>query len=446
MPDGWRNGVDIAVDDLGVIRDIVDQARQPDASVEVLPGALVPGMANLHSHAFQRGFAGLVERRSGRSEDFWSWRSLMYRFAALLDPETVADVAAQAYLEMVEAGYTSVCEFHYLHHDRNGDAYPSDEMATALIEAAEQVGIALTLLPALYRRNGFDAVAVPSQRRFIDSPEAYLNRLAALDARAASKPNISIGIAFHSLRAVPAEDIAFVLSRVEPDRPVHIHVAEQIAEVNACRDSTGQPPIAWLLAHCPVGAPWALVHATHASVPELTGVARTGATVVLCPSTEGNLADGRFAFAAYCAHRGRFGIGSDSHVTINPCEELRWLDYQNRIETGKRVPDRTGTAHRGADLWLSAAGSPASGQVAGTIAVGQRADWLVLDGEAAALAGRSGDGILDTFVFGARPGLIRDVIIGGRRVVRDGRHQHVRAIQQRYARTIARLVQEMERS
>ncbi len=432
LPDHWSGPVNIGVDRCGIIQSIGGTVP-PGETAEILRGCVIPGQANLHSHAFQRGMAGLAERRVAASDDFWGWRALMYRFAARLDPDDVSAVAAQAYLEMLWAGYTSVCEFHYLHHDRDGLPYATDRMAAALIDAARETGIALTLLPVLYRTSDFGVPALPEQRRFIQAPEAFLERLAAIGEEATA------GVAFHSLRAVPAADIDYVVARIRPEMPVHIHVAEQTAEVERCRAYTGQTPVAWLLDHCPVGKNWALVHATHVTDAEVSGLARSGATAVLCPSTEGNLADGIFPLDAYRGQGGRFGIGSDSHVTIDPAEELRWLDYGARLARRKRMPESTNSRHRGAELWLSAANTAVSGRATGTIAVGQRADWVVVDNRAAALAGRTGDEIIDTLVFGARPRLIRDVAVGGKVVVRDRRHQAATGIEERYLRTMSAL-------
>ncbi len=432
LQDHWSGPVNIGVDHRGIIQVIGAEVPQGETA-ERLPGYVIPGMANLHSHAFQRGMAGLTERNVASSGDFWGWRALMYRFAARLEPDDVRAIAAQAYLEMLRAGYTSVCEFHYLHQDCDGKPYPTDRMTAALIEAAQETGIALTLLPVLYRTGDFDAPPSREQRRFIQTPEAFLERLAAIGEEVAA------GVAFHSLRAVPAADIDYVLARIRPEMPVHIHVAEQTAEVERCRAHTGQTPVAWLLDHCPVGKNWALVHATHVSEVELAGLARSGATAVLCPSTEGNLADGIFPFDAYCAQGGRFGIGSDSHVTIDPAEELRWLDYGARLARRKRMPEGDGAPHRGAELWLSAASTAVSGRATGTIAVGQRADWVIVDNRAAVLAGRTGDEIIDTLVFGARPHLIRDVVVGGKVVIHDRRHQAATGIEERYLRTMSTL-------
>ncbi|MDE2164293.1 MAG: formimidoylglutamate deiminase [Alphaproteobacteria bacterium] len=432
LPQGWSGPTNIGVDQSGAIQSIGEEIPA-DGTAEVLRGCVMPGMANLHSHAFQRGMTGLAERQVAARDDFWGWRALMYRFAAQMEPDDVRAIAAQAYLEMLRAGYTSVCEFHYLHHGRDGVPYATDRMAAALIDAARETGIALTLLPVLYRTSDFGAAPLPEQQRFIQAPEAFLERLAAIGEE------VAVGVAFHSLRAVPAADIDYVLARILPEMPVHIHVAEQTAEVERCRAHTGQTPVAWLLDHCPVGTNWALVHATHVSDDEVAGLARSGATAVLCPSTEGNLADGIFPFDSYRAHGGRFGIGSDSHVTIDPSEELRWLDYGARLARRKRMPEGAGAPHRGAELWLSAASTAVSGHATGAIAVGQRADWVVVDNRAAALAGRSGDEIIDTLVFGSRPHLIRDVVVGGKVVLRDRRHQAATDIEERYLRTISAL-------
>lgn len=435
LPGGWASDAAVALDDHGIIREI--QAGQKKG--ERLSGAVVPGIPNLHSHAFQRGMAGLAERGSAPQKDFWAWRAVMYHFLERLEPEHVEAIAAQAYLEMVLAGYTGVCEFHYLHNDVSGRPYTEDRMAHAHIAAARTAGIALTLVPVLYRVSGFGAKeAAPGQRRFIQSPEGYLERLSALEAFVEGNQDVAIAGGFHSLRAVPPVDLSFVLARLKPELPVHIHVAEQRGEVEECLAHTGRRPVEWLLDECPVSPRWALVHATNVTEGEISRVAKSGATVALCPSTEGNLGDGIFPFWRYQALAGAFGIGTDSHVTLDPAEELRWLDYGQRLTATKR--SRGAEQQVGATLWLSAAASPVTARAAGSIDVGQHADFLVLDTSSPALAGRDGDALLDTLVFAQRPGLVRDVIVGGRHLVRDGAHAKADEIGARYRETMTWLL------
>lgn len=431
LPEDWVSGAAIALDAAGVICEI---RRQSDDG-EHLGGAVVPGIPNLHSHAFQRAMAGLAERASASHEDFWTWRTVMYRFLERLEPEHVEAIAAQAYLEMVLSGYTSVCEFHYLHNDAAGRPYTDDVMARAHIAAAQTVGIALTLVPVLYRVADFGATEPsPGQRRFIQSPELYLERLGDLLQVVQGVPDLAIAAGFHSLRAVSSQDIAFVLERISDQIPIHMHIAEQQGEVDACLAHTGCRPVQWLLENVPVSPRWALVHATHLTAAERNALAKSGATAVLCPSTEGNLGDGIFSFWDYRSEGGAFGIGTDSHVVLNPAEELRWLDHVQRLSVRRRASGSHAPVHPGAALWLGAAADAArvTARGAGQIAVGQYADWVVLDTDAPSLIGRSDDVLLDTHVFASRPGAVRDVFVGGKQIVRGGVHAHAAAITARY--------------
>jgi formimidoylglutamate deiminase len=431
LPDGWSSHAAIGLDEAGLIRDI----RPKNDGGSHLSGAVIPGMPNLHSHAFQRAMAGLAERASTTHEDFWTWRSVMYRFLARLEPEHVEAIAAQAYLEMVQSGYTSVCEFHYLHNDTAGRPYATDVMAQAHIAAAQTVGIALTLVPVLYRVADFGATEPsPGQRRFIQCPELYLERLGSLLHDAQSVAGLSIAAGFHSLRAVSTEDIAFVLERIGDQIPIHMHIAEQRGEVEACLAYTGRRPVEWLLENLPVSARWALVHATHLTAAERSALAQSGATAVLCPSTEGNLGDGIFPFWEYRSEGGAYGIGTDSHVVLNPAEELRWLDHGQRLSAMRRASSSHAPVHPGAALWLHAAADAAriTARQAGQVAIGHHADWVVLDTDAPSLIGRSDDILLDTHVFAARPGAVRDVFVGGQQIVRGGMHAKAAAITARY--------------
>lgn len=428
FPGDWGRA-DIAIDEAGVIQDI----RPGGRGGTPFAGPVVPGIPNLHSHAFQRAMAGLAERVVSAREDFWTWRQVMYRFLERLEPEHVEAIAAQAYLEMVLQGYTGVCEFHYLHNAPTGRPYNEDLMAHAHIAAAKTVGIALTLVPVLYRVRDFGASEpTEGQRRFIQTPELYLERLADLQRAADGAPGFAIAAGFHSLRAVPAADIAFVLERLNDKIPIHMHIAEQVGEVEACLGYTGRRPVQRLLDEKLLSRRWALVHATHLDEAETSGLAASGATAVLCPSTEGNLGDGVFPFWRYRAHGGAFGIGSDSHVVLDPAEELRWLDCVQRM-TAKRRASENSLSHPGAALWLGAAqASNVTARLAGSIATGQQADWVVLDGDGPALIGREGDTLLDTHVFGARLGTVRDVFVGGQQIVCDGTHARAAEITARY--------------
>ncbi|HET7358834.1 MAG TPA: formimidoylglutamate deiminase, partial [Rhodanobacteraceae bacterium] len=321
------------------------------------PGRWVlPGMPNLHSHAFQRAMAGLAERRGQGDDSFWSWRETMYAFAAALGPDDLQAIAAQLYVEMLKAGYTQVCEFHYLHHQPDGTPYADPAaMSLALVEAAREAGIGLTLLPVLYMRGGFDGRPLsPRQRRFghdVDGFMALFERLRALH-----EPMLRVGIALHSLRAVPEAAMREVLDAVAGTGcPIHIHVAEQIGEVQDCLAVHNARPVEWLLDHAPVDARWCLVHATHLTDDELRRAAASGAVAGLCPTTEANLGDGLFPLAAWLDAGGTLGIGSDSHISVSPVEELRWLEYGQRLASRHRnVAARGAGKSVGETLWTAA--------------------------------------------------------------------------------------------
>uniref|UniRef100_UPI0031B59202 formimidoylglutamate deiminase n=1 Tax=Luteimonas sp. 4-12 TaxID=2027406 RepID=UPI0031B59202 len=299
-------------------------------------GWQLPGIANLHSHAFQRAMAGMAERQTDPADSFWTWRETMYRMAARFDPDTLHAVARQLYVEMLEAGYTTVCEFHYLHHAPDGRPYATPSaMSDALIQAARDTGIRLTLLPVLYMTGGFDGRALGErQRRFGHDVDAYLALFAGLHAQ--QDAHLRVGCALHSLRAVLPGAMQAVLAGLPSDARVHVHIAEQQPEVEDCVAVRGMRPVAWLLANADVDARWTLVHATHLDADEVAGIARSGATVAICPTTEANLGDGLFPLRDYLDAGGRWGIGSDSHISVSPVEELRWLEYGQRLASLRR--------------------------------------------------------------------------------------------------------------
>ena len=392
------------------------------------------GLPNLHSHAFQRAMAGLAERQSNPEDSFWTWRELMYRFAGRVTPETQYAIAAQLYVEMLEAGYTSVCEFHYLHHAPDGRAFDDPaEMSKSLIAAARDTGIRLTLLPVLYMSGGFDGRALSDrQRRFGHTLDGYLALLQSL--RALRGDTLEVGVAFHSLRAVPEAALQAVLAGVDPDpMPIHIHIAEQIGEVQDCLALRGARPVEWLLDHADVDPRWTLVHATHLEAGEVQGIARSGATVAICPTTEANLGDGLFPLRAFLDAGGHWGIGSDSHVSVSPVEELRWLEYGQRLVTRRR------------NIAVSAQ-QPSTGELlygqalqGGLQACGQADaahDVVVLDAEAPALAGATAADLFDRVVFGGNRGLVAETHVAGRCLVSRGRHRDREAVAQRYGQAM----------
>ncbi|MET0328195.1 MAG: formimidoylglutamate deiminase, partial [Luteimonas sp.] len=381
-------------------------------------GWRLPGIANLHSHAFQRAMAGLAEVQTDPADSFWTWRETMYRMAGRFDPDTLRAVATQLYVEMLEAGYTTVCEFHYLHHAPDGRAYaPATAMSDALIEAAHATGIRLALLPVLYMTGGFDGRALGErQRRFGHDVDAYLRLSGDLHARQGD--GLRVGCALHSLRAVPPQAMDAVLAGLPADARIHIHIAEQVPEVDECIAVRGARPVAWLLDHAAVDARWTLVHATHLDAAEVRGIARSGATVALCPTTEANLGDGLFPLRDYLDAGGGWGIGSDSHISVSPVEELRWLEYGQRLVTRRRnIAVGATTPSVGATLFagVQASASASTGFVATD-------DAVVLDADAPLLAGATADDLLDRWVFAGNRPLVREVHVGGRQVVVEGRH------------------------
>jgi len=445
LPDRWARNVRIEVDGDGTITGVTPDAA-PDGAIR-LSGPVVPGMPNLHSHAFQRAMAGLAERGAVSGDSFWSWRRTMYDFVAKLTPEDMEAVAAQLYLEMLKAGYTAAAEFHYVHNAAEGRAYGDPAaMSRAVIAAARTAGIALTHLPVLYMTGGLDGKPLTNgQRRFAGTPGGMMDLLGALAAE--TGPDIRLGLALHSLRAVPARHLREAvaeLSRRDPTAPVHIHIAEQPKEVEECVAHLGARPVEFLLGEVMVDERWCLIHATHMSEAETKRLAASGAVAGLCPTTEANLGDGLFRWETYRRARGAFGIGSDSHVSVDAREELRWVHYGQRLISGRRAYDLPGrTQHLGARLWLDAAegGAQALGRRSGRIDVGHRADWLVLDGDHPALIERTDDLILDALIFantGGNP--IRDVFVGGRQVITDGRHPQDQDVTGRYRQTLKRLL------
>ncbi len=427
LPDGWARDVriDIAAD--GAIAGVAADA-EPGGS-ERAAGPVVPGMPNLHSHAFQRAMAGLAERAGPDGDGFWTWREAMYRFVAQLTPDQLEAVAAQLYVEMLKAGYTAVAEFHYLHHDPAGRPYADiAETSRRVAAAASRAGIGLTLLPVLYAAGGFGgAPPDDGQRRFVTDPDGFLRIVDAMRAAHAGDPGVRIGVAPHSLRAVPPDLLAEVLaafSARDGAGPVHIHVAEQEKEVADCIAWSGARPVAWLLDHAGIDGRWCLVHATHMTPEEIRRLAASGAVAGLCPTTEANLGDGLFPAPAYLAAGGAFGVGSDSNVSVSPVEELRWLEYGQRLVRRRRNCLADAGASVGAALWRAAlaGGARAVARPVGALAAGRRADLVVLAGDHPALYGREDDLLLDALVFAGNANPVRDVMVGGDWVVREGRH------------------------
>lgn len=401
----------------------------------------VPGLCNVHSHAFQRGMAGLAETRGPANDNFWTWREVMYRFLDRLTPDDVEAIAALAYVEMLERGFTRVGEFHYLHHDPSGAPYANiAELAARIAAAASQTGIGLTLLPVFYAHSNFGgAPPVPGQRRFINSVDGFAKLMERSRAVIAGLDDANIGVAPHSLRAVTAEELHAIVPLAQGG-PVHIHAAEQTKEVDDSVAWSGARPVEWLLDNASVDAHWCLVHATHMTERETARLAKSGAVAGLCPITEANLGDGVFPSEAYLAAGGRFGIGTDSNIVIDPAQELRALEYAQRLTRRARnvlapaAGSSTGRALFDAAL---AGGARALGQVAG-LEVGATADIVALDTASPALMGRNGDVLLDSWIFAG--GAVDCVWRLGRKVVAGGQHEGRVAVAQRYGSVLKKLL------
>jgi len=445
---GWARDVRVTLDDDGRIAAVETGARAAPGDERLTGRILLPAPANLHSHAFQRAMAGMTEARGpGGRDSFWTWRTLMYRFVGALTPDDVEAIAAQVQVEMAEAGYAAVGEFHYLHHRPGGGAYDDPaEMAARVAAAAGETGLGLTLLPVLYLQGGCDGRAPEGgQTRFACKDIDEFSRLVAGAAVAVGSlgPDARTGVAPHSLRAVPPEAVREA-ARLRPGDPVHIHAAEQTAEVEEVTAAHGQPPVAVLLDEVGIDARWCVIHATHMQPDETAALARSGAVAGLCPITESNLGDGIFDAPRFRAAGGVFGVGSDSNIRIGLAEELRTLEYSQRLgERSRAVLAGPGSTGRVLFEGAVAGGARACGRDAGAIEAGRLADLITLDGECLALAGLDGDMALDGWIFagdanGGR-GAVCDVWAAGRRLVVGGRHYAREAVEARYRAVLARL-------
>ncbi len=453
LPAGWADDVLFEIDGRGDLLRV--EPGHSGEGAKGLAGPVIPGMANLHSHAFQRAMAGLAERAGPGDDSFWTWREVMYGFVASLTPEQVEAIAAQLYVEMLKSGYTAVGEFHYLHHGPDGEPYDDlAEMSRRVIAAASTTGIGLTHLPVLYGYGGFGGQAAgPGQRRFLNDPERYLRLLQDLfDERRHDRHDgqLQIGIAPQSLRAVTAESLATVIAGLDalnPEAPIHIHIAEQVKEVEDCSAWSARRPVEWLFENSAVDRRWCLVHATHMTAAETAQLAASGAVAGLCPTTEANLGDGIFPALDYGAAGGRFGIGSDSHISVSPIEELRWLEYGQRLIHRRRNLLSAGAKAPSVGRYLYdnalAGGARALGRPIGRLEVGCRADLLVLDTEAPILAGKRGDLLLDAMIFAGNENPVCDVMVGGRWVVEAKRHHHEEVILKSYRGVLSQLMESL---
>ncbi|MBF0877176.1 formimidoylglutamate deiminase [Gluconobacter cerevisiae] len=440
--EGWHRNVRISVAPDGRFDAITPDSDAP-AGIE-RKAVVVPSQLSLHSHAFQRGMAGLAESRQNPSDTFWTWRRLMYQLAHRISPEQMQDIASYLYMEMLTAGYTQVAEFHYLHHAQGGASYGQvAEMSLRLGGAAHAVGIGLTLLPTLYQRGGFDGRPLQeAQERFATTPELIEKIISEAQSAWSETSLLSVGLGLHSLRAVDLKTVADLLSA--QTGPVHIHVAEQQKEVEECIAAVGARPVEYLLSQADVDERWCLVHATHLSSSEVVDMARSGAVAGLCPITEANLGDGLFPLAPYINARGRFGIGSDSNVLISPWEELRTLEYGQRLFTQTRCAALPAKALGSTGGWLYRqaldGGRRACGLESWGLVAGARADLCVLDEDLLPLPDLQGDAVLDAAIFGSRQPPVKDVLCAGQWQVRNGRHLKQEIVTTAFRRTVRTLL------
>jgi formimidoylglutamate deiminase len=438
LPTGWARDVCVSIEAGGLIASV----EQSSKNGERVSGITVPGMANLHSHAHQRLMQGLAERAGPGADSFWTWREVMYGFALKLSPEDLEAVAVQAYAEMLCSGFTSVGEFQYLHHQPDGTPYDNPaEMSLRCLAAADATGIATTMLPVLYSHGGFGGAAPNAgQRRFINDIDGFLDIYEILNN--AMHGHHQLGVAPHSLRAVTKAGLHAVLEATLQGQPVHIHVAEQIKEVEDCLAWSKQRPVEYLLSHFDVNQNWCAIHATHMVEHEVRVLAASGAVAGLCPTTEANLGDGIFPAVEFLKAGGVFGVGSDSHITISPAEDLRMLEYSQRLKhhTRNALADGAGLS-TGRSMFERAlkGGAQALQQNMGSIEVGRRADFVVLNEDHHALLGRGDVAALDAWIFSGGNQCIREVYVGGKLQVKDGVHVNAAAIANNFKKTIARL-------
>jgi formimidoylglutamate deiminase len=437
---GWQKNVAVFVDQNGMIENVETGAKDGT----LIKGIAIPAVPNVHSHAHQRLMVGLAERAGPGADSFWTWREAMYGFALKLSPDDLEAVAAQTYVEMVKAGFSCVGEFQYLHHQPDGRTYDEPaEMSLRCISAAEQAGIAITMLPTLYNYSGFGGQAANAgQRRFVNDANRFLEIYQTLKAVCATNPLRRLGISPHSLRAVTPELLRTVLNGIDDDARIHIHVAEQTKEVDDCLAWSGKRPVEFLIDQFDVSSRWCAIHATHMTAGETQRLAKSGAIAGLCPTTEANLGDGIFPAEQFMKQGGATAIGSDSQITISPAEDLRMLEYSQRLRNRTRNALASGAgASTGRTLFdaILKGGATCLDSPMGAIAVGKRCDISVLDDEHPAMIGRTGDAALDTWIFSVGNAAVKDVIVGGSHVVRECCHINEVQILKKFTETVRRL-------
>ena len=452
QPDGWLSPGYITVGDDGLILSVDSLPPCGEQAIEKVSGFAVPGLPNLHSHAFQRALAGRTECISEVAEDtFWTWRTFMYDCVSRLEPHHYEAIAAFVYLEMLQFGMTSVAEFHYVHHATNGGRYENHaEMADRLIAASETVGIGMTILPVLYAHSGIGRPPEPQQNRFVHSQvDDYLKLIGLLHKRSQKRPNLEVGLALHSLRAVAPEEAKQAIAgalEMDPDCRLHIHVSEQPLEVEEVKAGLGARPVQWLLDNIGLDDRWSLIHATHIDEQERKGLASSGAVVGLCPVTEATLGDGVFPLVDFQHEGGRWGIGTDSNYTTSTAAELRMLECGLRLQAGRRnmlvLPDSDLVSHSGRRLFDLAlvGGAQSLGMPVGSLIAGQRADMVILDSNNPSIISHTTETVLDAWILSATTNPVRDVMVKGRWVIRDDKHEFEHEIVSGYKNTMNELL------
>ena len=444
LPIGWTKDVLIEIDLTGTIISIAPNSKKRNAQMYF--DMVIPGMPNVHSHVHQIALAGRTERARNSNENFWGWRDMMYQFLKNITPSDLKVFAEYAFLEMLKSGYTSVAEFHYLHHDFYGKPYSNPaEMSLAIIKAANNLGIGLTILPVLYQYSNFGGrTATETQRRFVNNSDGFLRIIDEIIAQQKNYTALTIGIAPHSLRAVGAKHLKQVLHSLEgKNLPTHIHIAEQKKEVEDCISYYGQSPIEWLFDKFEVDQSWCLIHATHINKPEIQIISQSNAIVGICPITEANLGDGIFKSFEFSKVNGKFGIGSDSNITINPFDELRILEYGQRLKLKKRnLLSGSSYMSTGRNLYEMAAqnGGIAIGRNVGKIAINYKADLIVINTNIPSLIAKRQDTVLDSLVFSENKNAITDVFVNGVHVIKNGFHRDQNRIIQSYKMVMTKLL------
>ena len=443
LSNGWASEQTLTIEN-GIITNIEAGFV---AGAEKANGVVIPGMVNCHSHAFQRAFAGFSEQGSEGKDSFWTWRSIMYKFIEQLSAKDAEVIATQLYIEMLKMGYTRVAEFHYLHHDIDGENYQNlTAMAEAIFSAAKGSGIGLTLLPVLYRYSGFGPLQPnDGQKRFINSVEQFNNLVSDCFKIASKQDNSNVGIAPHSLRAVDQSSLFAAVNHVralDKNAPVHIHIAEQQKEVDDCLEHYGHRPVQWLLNNADLDKHWCLIHATHINDEERQGIIASEAIAGICPTTEANLGDGIFPTDEFLLEQGTFAIGSDSHISVNPIEELRWLEYAQRLSKQQRaLLANAQQPSVGLNLWQRAAlgGAQSTNSNTGELAIGKQADLLVLDDSQLRLFAHDDAHLLDSVIFASQKNLVHDVMVFGAWVIRDAKHVLEQDSADNFAELLAKL-------